>query len=517
MIPAMPASTRRPIVLAILDGWGHSEAEDKTHNTFFKAHTPHLNALSQRFHHSLLDASEHSVGLPEGQMGNSEVGHMNIGAGRVVMQDLPRIDKASEDGSLAVHPAMLSLVANLRESGKACHIVGLLSPGGVHAHQDHIAALARIVSEHGVRVYVHAFLDGRDTPPKSALAYLAQFEKSVAGHAGVRMATIGGRYFGMDRDKRWDRVSRAYGAIASAEGKQAASAKAAIEAGYAAGETDEFISPSIIDNYAGMEDGDAVICANFRADRARQFLAALLDPAFDGFVRKRIVNFSHAVGMVDYSDQLNPFLTTLFPPEALNDILGEVVANAGRKQLRIAETEKYAHVTFFFNGGREAMFEGEERILVPSPNVATYDLQPEMSAPEVTDKLVAAIESGRFDLIVVNYANADMVGHSGDMAAAIKAVETVDACVGRVQQAVEKASGALLLTADHGNIEQMFDEQTNQPHTAHTLNRVPFAIYAAGYEKPFQPKDGKLADLAPTVLQLMGLAQPAAMTGRSLL
>ena len=515
----MPDSTQRPrpLILAILDGWGDAEGKHAEHNTFFKAHTPNLNTLAERFNSSKLDASEHSVGLPDGQMGNSEVGHMNIGSGRVVLQDLPRIDKAISDGSLAQKPQLQTMIAELKKTGKACHILGLLSPGGVHAHQDHIAALANIVAAEDVKVWIHAFLDGRDTPPKSALDYLQKFQAKIVDNANIHFATLGGRYFSMDRDKRWDRVRQAYQVMVGKHQDKNPTALAAIEKGYAAGQNDEFITPSAVGEYDGMQDGDALIMANFRADRAREILTALLDPAFDGFPRERVVQFSHVIGMVEYSEKLNPFISTLFSPESLHDILGEVVAKAGMNQLRIAETEKYAHVTFFFNGGREEPFTGEERILVPSPKVATYDLQPEMSAPELTDTLVAAIEKNTFDLIVVNYANADMVGHSGDIDAAIKAVETVDHCIGRVWQAVEKTGGALVLSADHGNIEQMFDEDSNQPHTAHTLNRVPFAVYGAGYAKPFQPLDGKLADIAPTILQLLGIQKPAAMTGKSLI
>jgi 2,3-bisphosphoglycerate-independent phosphoglycerate mutase len=505
---------RRPVVLCILDGWGHrAERQD---NGILQARTPNWDRIVAASPHALLQASELFVGLPKGQMGNSEVGHMNIGAGRVVLQDLPRIDEAIADGSLAANPLLVEFIGKLRASGGTAHLMGLLSPGGVHSHQDHIAALALILAKAGLRVAVHAFLDGRDTPPRSAVDYLAKFLGDVREHSAVRLATISGRYYAMDRDQRWDRVEKAYAALVEGQGETAADGRAAIERSYEAGKGDEFVLPTVISNYAGMQDGDGVICGNFRADRVRETLGALLDPDFAGFTRSRIVRFAAAAGMTEYSTDLNPFLTTLFPPEDLRDTFGEVVSQAGLHQLRIAETEKYAHVTFFFNGGKEAPLPGEERILVPSPKVATYDLQPEMSAPEVTDKLLAAIKSGRFEAIVLNYANTDMVGHSGDLAAAIKAVEAVDTCLGRLAAALEGAGGAMLVTADHGNVEMMRDAQTGQPHTAHTTNPVPVVL--------FNPppgivdlEDGRLADIAPTLLAMLGLDQPAAMTGHSLL
>lgn len=505
----------RPAVLCILDGWGH-RPEPSDDNAILRARTPNLDRLRQQSPVSLVDASELEVGLPEGQMGNSEVGHMNLGAGRVVMQDLPRIDKAIADGSLARNPALVRFIEELKRSGGACHLMGLLSPGGVHSHQDHMAALARLVAAQGVPVRIHAFLDGRDTPPSSARDYLARFAKDIADARGATIATVSGRYYAMDRDKRWDRVGKAYDALVLAEGEKAETPDAAISASYARQETDEFVRPSVVAGYAGMKDGDGVLMANFRADRAREILTALLDPVFDGFERRRTVRFAAALGMVEYSSALNGFLATLFPAETVRNSLGEVVSRAGLKQLRIAETEKYAHVTFFFNGGEERVFEGEDRILVPSPKVATYDLQPEMSAPEVTDKLVAAIDSGKYDLIVVNYANTDMVGHTGDIAAATKAVEAVDACIGRLAAAVERQGGVLLITADHGNAEMMHDPATGQPHTAHTLNKVPLML-VNGPATVRGLAEGRLADIAPTVLALMHLPQPAEMTGRSLL
>ncbi|HVC56159.1 MAG TPA: 2,3-bisphosphoglycerate-independent phosphoglycerate mutase [Stellaceae bacterium] len=504
----------RPVVLCILDGWG--ERNNGADNAIERARTPVWHELKRRWPHAQLEASEHYVGLPDGQMGNSEVGHTNLGAGRVVMQDLPRIDRAVADGSLAGMPPLQDFIAKVKARHGTAHVMGLLSPGGVHSHQHQIAALAVILAEAGLPVAVHAFLDGRDTPPKSAIGYLTTFESAVAGHGRVRIATVSGRYYAMDRDKRWDRVEKAYRVLSEGSGEHAATAVAAVEAAYGRGETDEFVLPTAIGSYRGMADGDGVLFANFRADRIREIAGALVDPDFADIARDKRVTFAAALGLVAYSDELNRFLATLFAPDDLSDTFGEVVARAGMRQLRIAETEKYAHVTFFFNGGRETIFPGEERILVPSPKVATYDLQPEMSAPEVTDKVVAAIGSGRFDAIVLNYANTDMVGHTGDLAAAITAVETVDACLGRLAAAVEAAGGTLVITADHGNAEMMRDPQTGEPHTAHTLNPVPvIVVNAPGAVTRID--NGRLADVAPTLLAILGLAKPAAMTGHSLI
>jgi 2,3-bisphosphoglycerate-independent phosphoglycerate mutase len=507
-------SRPRPLVLCILDGWGErGKAPDNAMET---VPLPVWHRLMARSPHARLQASEHYVGLPDGQMGNSEVGHTNLGAGRLVMQDLPRIDAAIASGALARMPPLVDFIVRLKQTAGTAHVLGLLSPGGVHSHQRQIVALARIVAEQGVPVAVHAVLDGRDTPPEAALSYLKTFEGDLAGLAQARIATVTGRYFAMDRDKRWDRVEKAYRVLTDGEGEAAADPKSAVEAAYRRGETDEFVRPTAIAGYRGMRKGDGLLIANFRADRVREIAAALLDPDFSGFARERRPKFAAALGLVEYSAELNPFLATLFPPQDLDDTFGEVVSRAGMTQLRIAETEKYAHVTFFFNGGRETIFPGEERILVPSPKVATYDLQPEMSAPEVTDKVVEAIAAGRFDVIVLNYANADMVGHTGRLDAAQKAVATVDACLGRVAAAVEKAGGTLVVTADHGNAETMRDPETGGPHTAHTLNPVPFLVVnppaaVAGVA------DGRLADVAPTLLDILGLDPPAAMTGRSLI
>ena len=507
-------SRPKPLMLCILDGWG--ERPNGADNAIDKANTPVWHELIRRWPHAQLNASEHYVGLPDGQMGNSEVGHTNIGAGRVVLQDLPRIDKALAEGKVASLPGMQEFIGKLKESGGTAHVTGLISPGGVHSHQRQIAALAGIVAEAGVPVAVHAFLDGRDTPPQSAIGYVKQFRQDTAGQGNIRIATVAGRYYAMDRDKRWDRVAKAYAALTVAKGEHADDPFKAVEAAYARGETDEFVLPTVIGDYAGMQDGDGVFFANFRADRIREIATALLDPDFSGFDRKKRVAFAAALGLVEYSTELNRFIATLFPPEDLRGTFGEIVANAGMTQLRIAETEKYAHVTFFFNGGRETVFPGEERILVPSPKVATYDLQPEMSAPEVTDKVVEAIRSGGFDVIVLNYANSDMVGHTGKFDAAMKAVETVDHCLGRLSEAVEKAGGTLVITADHGNAEMMRDPETDGPHTAHTLNPVPFIIVNPPAAMA-RVQNGRLADVAPTLLDLLGLPKPAAMTGHSLI
>jgi 2,3-bisphosphoglycerate-independent phosphoglycerate mutase len=515
-MPESKASDRnvpRPVVLCILDGWG--ERADKADNAILDADTPRWHEFLKTSPHAQLQASEHYVGLPDGQMGNSEVGHMNLGAGRVVTQDLPRIDKAVADGSIAKNQALQEFIARVKKSNGTAHLMGLVSPGGVHSHQDHIVAVAKALSAAGLPVAIHAFLDGRDTPPKSADGYVAKLLADVADSKNVRIATVSGRYYAMDRDKRWDRVGKAYEALVDAKGGRAADAKAAIAQSYTAGKTDEFMLPAIIGDYAGMKDGDGVICANFRADRVREILTALVDADFKDFPRARVVRFAAAAGMAEYSETLSHLLLTLFPPQDLSDTFGEVVSLAGLTQLRIAETEKYAHVTFFFNGGREEEFPGESRILVPSPKVATYDLKPEMSAPEVTDKLVEAIDSGKFDVVVVNYANTDMVGHSGDLKAAVKAVETVDQCLGRLADAVKRAGGTMLITADHGNAEMMRDPTTGEPHTAHTTNPVPLILV----NPPANVggiSNGQLSDIAPTLLRLLDIPQPKAMTGHAL-
>jgi 2,3-bisphosphoglycerate-independent phosphoglycerate mutase len=502
------------VLLCILDGWGW-RPDPAPDNAIAAARTPNYTRLLGECPHALLSTSGRAVGLPKGQMGNSEVGHMNIGAGRVVAQDLPRIDVAIEDGSLARRPVLLSLIDKAKTAKRAVHVMGLMSPGGVHSHQDHIAALVKIINAAGVPVFVHAFLDGRDTPPKSAGAFVAKFLGDIQGLAGVRLATLSGRYYAMDRDKRWDRVRQCHDAIVDASARRFDDAVAAIEASYAADVTDEFVVPCVLGDYAGVEDGDVLLFANFRADRAREISTALLDKDFDGFTRARVAAFGAAAGLTEYSQDLKPLMGAVFPPEDVRETLGEVIAEHHMKQLRIAETEKYAHVTFFLNGGREEVFEGEDRILVPSPKVATYDQKPEMSAYQVTEKLEEAILSRKYDLIVCNYANPDMVGHTGVMSAAVKAVDTIDECLGRLRAALEKVGGVMLLTADHGNIEMMQDPLTHEPYTAHTTLDVP--VIAFGAPKGARLENGRLADVAPTVLDLMNLAKPSLMTGHSLL
>lgn len=503
-------TARKPVVLCILDGWGLRD--DPTDNALAQARLPNYRRLLETRPFAKVGTSGRDVGLPDGQMGNSEVGHMNIGAGRIAVPDLGRIDNAVADGTLKDNDAITGLIRKLKASGGSLHLLGLLSDGGVHSHQDHMAAVANIFAAAGIKVNIHMFADGRDTPPKSALGFLKTFRSQISDTRAISFATVSGRFFAMDRDKRWERVSQAYDALVDARGKTAASAEAAIEQGYAADETDEFISPTAIAGYNGMQDNDAVLMANFRADRAREILTALLDPHFDGFHRARVVKFAGAVGLTEYSTALNAFLATAYAPMRYPNVLGEVLANAGKTQLRIAETEKYAHVTFFMNGGEEQPFKGEDRILVPSPKVKTYDLQPEMSAPEVTDKLTAAITSGQYDLIIVNYANPDMVGHTGSMPAAIKAAETIDACIGKLEKAVTEMDGVMLITADHGNLEEMLDRSSGQAHTQHTTNPVPLLLVGPRTDA-YGVKDGRLCDIAPTLLHFLGLKQPEEMTG----
>ncbi len=504
----MPARLR-PVMLVILDGWGWRE--DSADNAVRLANTPHFDRLWQASPHAFLRTSGHDVGLPEGQMGNSEVGHLNIGAGRVVMQDLPRIGRAVADGSIGRLPVLADLIGKLRASAGTCHLMGLVSPGGVHAHQDHAVALARALAAAGIPTLLHAFTDGRDTPPRSAGEDIRRLRRDLP--ESVRIATVSGRYYAMDRDRRWDRVARAYLAIAEGQGQGFADAASAVDAAYGSGVTDEFVVPATIADYRGMNDGDALLGFNFRADRIREMFTALLDPAFAEFERPRRIAFAAAAGMTRYSDALAPYMSPIFAPQTMENLLGQVVARAGLAQLRMAETEKYPHVTYFLNGGVEPPNPGEDRIVVASPKVATYDLQPEMSAPALTERAVTAIGSGRYDLILLNFANADMVGHTGSLPAAIRAVEAVDAGLGRIAGAIAAQGGALLVTADHGNAETMRDAATGAPHTAHTTNLVPVLLAGAG-AAPLH--DGRLADIAPTLLHLMGLKQPAEMTGRNL-
>jgi 2,3-bisphosphoglycerate-independent phosphoglycerate mutase len=509
--PIEPA--KGPVVLCILDGWGHRVETEN--NAFALANTPHLDHLFATCPHALLETAGEHVGLPAGQMGNSEVGHMNIGGGRIVAQDLPKIDAAIASGTLADNAALQNLIASAKAGTGRCHVMGLLSPGGVHSHQDHMVALARILNDAGVSVVVHAFLDGRDTPPTSAAGYAATVETELATLSDSRFGTVTGRYYAMDRDKRWDRVEEAYDCLVSGTGNQSASITQAITTSYEDGINDEFVKAHSLNGYSGMEAGDALIMANFRADRAREILTALVDPLFDGFNRKKVVGFGAVAGMASYSAALDDYIPALFPAENLRNTLGEVVARAGLQQLRIAETEKYAHVTFFLNGGAEEVFEGEDRILIPSPRVATYDLAPAMSAAEVTDNLVNEILAGKYALIICNYANPDMVGHTGILSAAMDAMVAVDTAIGRLTEALEQVDGQMIIAADHGNLELMTDPTTGAPHTAHTIGKVPAILVGGQAGKALA--DGALADLAPTILELLNIPQPEEMTGRSLL
>ncbi len=501
----------KAVVLCILDGWGHRE--NGPDNAIAHAETPYWDNFVAHSPHTLLEASELNVGLPEGQMGNSEVGHMNIGAGRLILQDLPRIDEAIRQHRIENLPPLKDFIHALKESGGTCHLVGLLSPGGIHSHETHIKALSAILANHGIPVAIHAFLDGRDTPPKSADSYLSSLLTFMKDYPLITLATIGGRYYGMDRDKRWDRIEKAYKAMVEGTPRME-DPLTYLHQNYEDNITDEFILPTAIGSYTGMKDGDGLFMTNFRSDRARQILETLLNPHFKEFTRPRHIHFSAVLGLTEYSETLNTWMKVLFPSTPLHDVLGEVIASHGLKQLRIAETEKYAHVTFFFNGGREETFPGEDRILIPSPNVATYDLQPEMSAYELTDRLKEAIQSKKYTLIIVNYANTDMVGHTGDFEATRKAVETVDSCLGEIKAAVEQSGACLLITADHGNAEVMYDYTLHSPHTAHTINPVPLVMFN-GPRGSLRP--GRLCDIAPTILKILDFPKPSLMTGTSLL
>ena len=501
----------RPVVLCILDGWGLTDRCEG--NAPLLAETPVMDRLMATCPHATLVTYGPDVGLPEGQMGNSEVGHTTIGAGRVVLMDLPRIDQVVADGALGDVPAVERLIARLRKTGGAAHVLGLASPGGVHSHQRHVAACARVLSEARVPVVLHLITDGRDVAPRSAQEQVGALLAEVAALPGVSVGTVMGRFFAMDRDKRWDRVERAYRAIREGEGREAPDALAAIEAAYTRGETDEFVEPTAIGGYAGVGEGAGLLCANFRADRVREILGALLDPEFAGLKREGAIPFAAALGMTSYSERLDALMDVAFPDEAIENGLGAWVAGHGLRQFRLAETEKYPHVTFFLGGGREEPFPGEDRAMPQSPKVATYDQAPEMSAAEVTERLVGAIE-GDYNLIVVNFANPDMVGHTGDLNAAIRACEAVDRGLGQAVEALGRAGGAMIVCADHGNCETMIAEDGG-PHTAHTTNPVP--VILVGGPEGAALRDGRLSDLAPTVLALMGIEQPAEMTGESLI
>lgn len=502
-------TTPKPVVLTILDGWGLRD--DPTANAPKLANTPTMDHLMATCPNATLITHGPDVGLPSGQMGNSEVGHTNIGAGRVVAMDLGQIDLAIEDGSFFENQAMLDFAAAVKKSGGRAHIMGVVSDGGVHGHISHIKAAVKMLTDQGVDVVLHAITDGRDVAPTSAKGFISDLDGSLPDTAMI--GTVIGRYFAMDRDTRWDRVERAYKAMIMGQGTSAATALEAVQDAYAKDQNDEFIEPCVIGDYSGLNTGDGFFCLNFRADRAREILSAIGDPDFEGFARD-LPELSGLLGMVDYSKAHNAFMTTAYPKQEIKNTLGEWVAKHERKQYRLAETEKYPHVTFFLNGGQETPEDGEDRFMPKSPNVATYDLQPEMSADEVTDKFVAAVEAG-YDLIVTNYANPDMVGHTGDLDAAIKACEAVDSALGKVLAAVEKAGGAMIVTADHGNCETMVDPETGGPHTAHTTNLVPVVLF--GGPEGASLSDGRLADLAPTLLGLMGLPQPEEMTGQSLI
>lgn len=512
----MPPSAVKPVLLIILDGFGCRHADN--FNAIACAHKPNWDRLWKAYPHTLIQASEAAVGLPAGQMGNSEVGHLNIGAGRVVYQEFTRIDRAINNGNFFLNPALLETLAQVKSQGSALHILGLLSDGGVHSHESHIHAMLDMALREGLqKVYVHAFLDGRDTAPKSADKHLHRLQDRIDQLGGGRIASIIGRYYAMDRDRRWQRVKAAYDLLT--QGRCEYVAQDALEGlymAYSRGETDEFVKATAIvppgQAPVHIEDGDAIVFMNFRSDRARQLTRTFIEPDFAEFARETTPRLSHYCTLTSYSDDFD--VAVAFPPERIRNGFGEYIANQGLHQLRIAETEKYPHVTYFFNGGEETVYPGEDRILVNSPDVATYDLKPEMSAYEVTDRLVEAINSGKYDAIICNYANSDMVGHTGVFDAARKAVEVVDECIGRAVEAMQARGGEILITADHGNAESMMDLDKGQPHTAHTLNLVPF-LYIG---RPAHiAEKGALEDVAPTLLRMMGLPQPMEMTGHALI
>jgi 2,3-bisphosphoglycerate-independent phosphoglycerate mutase len=507
----------KPVALIILDGWGHSETSKS--NAIKAAKTPTWDKLWQDSPHTLIAASGEEVGLPKGQMGNSEVGHMAMGAGRVIYQNLTRITRDIDNKDFFANPTICSAVDKAVNGGKKIHIFGLLSPGGVHSHEDHIHAMVEMAAQRGsTSVYMHAFLDGRDTPPRSAHGSLEKLSEKFSHLKCGRIASIIGRYFAMDRDNRWDRVEKAYNMLTRGEAEfSAESAAEGLEHAYARGENDEFVQATLVnggqENAAIIEDGDVVICMNFRADRAREITRAFVDPEFTGFNRKTVPALADYVMLTEYAADIDT--ACAYPKETLPNTLGEYLETLGKTQLRIAETEKYAHVTFFFSGGREATYIGEDRILIPSPDVATYDLKPEMSAPEITDRLVSVIEQQQYDVIICNFANGDMVGHTGIFDAAVKAVETLDACLLRIITALHNVGGECIITADHGNVEQMNDHHSGEAHTAHTSELVPF-VYFNQRDCMIENRAGGLADIAPTLLYLMGVPQPEEMTGESL-
>lgn len=501
--------TKKTTALIILDGWGHRE--DKASNAIAHANTPVLDELSSAYTSTLISGSGLDVGLPPGQMGNSEVGHVNLGAGRVVYQDFTRVTKAIEDGNFFDNPVLVENLDKAIKADKAIHVMGLLSAGGVHSHEEHIFAFLEMAAKRGAKkLYLHAFLDGRDTPPQSAKGPLESADAMFSKLGLGKTASVIGRYYAMDRDARWDRVEAAYNLIAHAKGlQQAGSALEALEASYARNENDEFMQATVIGDAVPMEKGDALFFLNFRADRAREISRPFVESDFSEFNKGAHIELSGFVTLTQYAESIDA--PAAYPPVPLVNVMGDWLAQHNKTQLRISETEKYAHVTFFYSGGKEELYQGEERILIPSPKVATYDLQPEMNSTELTDKLVAAIDSGTFDAIICNYPNGDMVGHTGNFDAAVKACEAVDTCIGRVVEAIKRNGGDCLITADHGNAEKMQDEQTGQAHTAHTSELVPF-IHVG--QKSSARAGGTLSDVAPTMLHLMGMPQPEEMTGK---
>jgi 2,3-bisphosphoglycerate-independent phosphoglycerate mutase len=508
---------RKPLMLMILDGWGYRETKEG--NAILAARTPNLNRLQKEYPSCFLEASGEAVGLPEGQMGNSEVGHLNIGAGRIVYQDLTRINLSIREGDFFDNPAFLNAISNVKTHNSSLHLMGLVSYGGVHSHMTHLYALIKLAQDKGMeKVYIHAFLDGRDVPPKAALEDIKELTAFCRENGKAKIATVSGRYYSMDRDKRWERTKLAYDAlILGVAPFTVRDPVAAVSEAYSRGETDEFVKPTVVTDVEGqpvatIKDNDSVIFFNFRPDRARQLTWAFMNPDFEDFQREARPHV-HYVCMAQYDETMN--LPIAYPPEELENVLGEVLSKQGLIQLRIAETEKYAHVTFFLNGGVEKCYEGEDRCLIPSPKIATYDLKPEMSAYEVTDEVIKKINSGKYDIIILNFANMDMVGHTGIFEAAVPAVEAVDSCVGRIVETLKEAGGVALITADHGNAEQMEDPKTGEPHTAHTSNPVKCIYVGNGEVKALQ--DGKLCDLSPTLLELLGIKKPEEMKGKSLI
>ena len=502
------------VVLCILDGWGHGAPGD--HNSISLAKTPHFDEIMTQEPHALLETSGLCVGLPEGQMGNSEVGHMTMGAGRVIYQDLPRVSLALASGELAKNEQFKAFISQLQAGTNICNLIGILSDGGVHGHLDHLLALAEIFADHGVNVNIHALLDGRDTPPQSAHTYLSRLEKTLETQPKIRLKTLGGRYYAMDRDQRWDRIELAFKAMAHGQSaKHFTDPHAYVDESYAQGKGDEFVTPACAEGYPGMGPQEGLLMVNYRADRAIQLLTSLASQDFNAFDRQGFCHQGPRLALTSYAAHLDPLYPALFPPRQVEKTLGEVVSLAGLKQLRIGETEKYAHVTYFFNAGKQEPFPGEDRLLVPSPQVASYDLKPEMSALAITEQVCAAVASKAYSLIVVNYANADMVGHTGNLAASIKAIECLDDCIGKLKRAANTQGAQLLMTADHGNAECMEDPHTGAPHTAHTLNEVP--VILIGAPEGGSLENGTLVDVAPTILTLLGLPACGEMQGRCLL